>query len=99
MTDETRNQIGRDSKEYASTHLGDNGTYYDKETAFRAGAERQHPISFEKGRKSAIDAFNKIVSRNYDMACKHKDHGATNVALNNIREELEALKNENEVKG
>lgn len=50
MTDDTREQIGRDSKEYASTHLGSNGTYYDKETAFRAGAERQHPIAFEQGR-------------------------------------------------
>jgi len=63
MTDAVRDQIAADSKEYASTHLGSDGTYFDKENAFRAGAERQHPIAFEAGYNQALDdAINALKS-------------------------------------
>lgn len=59
MTDDTRDQITTASKEYASTHLGSNDTWHDKQISFRDGAMAQHPISFEQGRK---EGYNQAVS-------------------------------------
>lgn len=68
MTDDTIEQIGEASKAFADKHFASHGTYYDRETSFRAGATHQHPISFEQGRKEGWnEAISSIVSEKYVM--------------------------------
>ena len=90
MTDETREQIRIDAKNYELSVGNTSSRYTDAD--FRAGATHQHPISFEQGRKEGIkDAIASV--KKYDAYSVHVDS-----MKEDILKQLESLRNDNDLK-
>lgn len=85
MTNETREQIKKDAWAASMQQSGSSTPCYEK--GYQAGATHQHSISFEQGRK---DAINNAIA----IAMEFREAFETYARHNELIQQLESLRNE-----